>query len=293
MVRTLVVVAAVLASVSAQAHSMKSRIDRDGSSNNLVYYGGPVLSHVKVSIVYWGSDVDPQTVAGMGGFFKMVTSSSMLDWLNRYNTNIKAQDGREGTHQQIGRGSVTGEFTIQPHNTAAQMTNNQVAAELETQIGEGKLPTPDSDMIYMVYFPKGIILTLDDGSQSCQAWCADHEGFRSSKVGSFAYAMMPDIGSGTGCDIGCGYGDSPLSSLGVISSHELVEAITDPLCPPMGQPNAYPAGWVNPSQQEIGDLCAGEPYTKISSSSATYEVQQEWDNSTGACSTGPWTAAIE
>src|ERR1700746_3803289 len=126
MVRALSVFAAVLAATSihdARAHSLNWQGERGASSNNLVYYGGPVLSHVKVSIVFWGTSVDPKTVSDIGGFYQIITLSSRLYWLNEYNTNLKALDGRDGTHQSIGRGSVQGEYTIQPHNTDAKLTN--------------------------------------------------------------------------------------------------------------------------------------------------------------------------
>lgn len=246
--------------------------------NNLVYYGGPVLSHVKVYVVNWGGAVDPTTVKGIPGFYQAITKSSMMDWLEQYKTAT----------QEIGKGSFAGSFTITPHNAATQMTNNDVAHEIEAQIDQGTLPAPDADSLYMVYFPKGIVLSLDNGMVSCQAWCGDHEGYASKKYGNIAYAMMPDLSEGTGCDYGCTFGDTSFDSMTIISSHEMTEAVTDPMCPPMGQPNAMPGAWITTDQQEIGDLCAQEPQIKLTSGGTTYEIQQEWDNSKGACSAGPW-----
>ena len=273
----------------AAAHPLVSRMISRGFStertatpatpNNLLYYGGPVLSHVKVYTVFWGQSVDPQVVKGIGSFFEALTKSSMLDWLNQYHT----------PQQSIARGSFGGSFTITPHNVAAQMTNNDVAAEIEAQVDGGALPIPDADSLYMVYFPKGIVLTLDNGMASCQSWCGDHEGFHSKKYGNIAYAMMPDLSAGTGCDYGCSIGTTTFDSMTVISSHEMTEAVTDPMCPPMGQPNAAPGAWITTDQQEIGDLCVQESLINLSTPAATYAIQQEWDNSKSACSAGPWT----
>jgi hypothetical protein len=59
------------------------------------------------------------------------------------------------------------------------------------------------------------------------------------------------------------------SALMVTSSHELCEAITDPV------PGK---GWYDDANGEIGDICAWKTKTI-----GAYTVQQEWSNKAGGC----------
>src|SRR5262249_42658081 len=71
------------------------------SKPHLTYYGGPVLSNVKVQLVYWS---DAKKVFGQGQleqYYSDVTNSAYFDWLDEYNTPT----------QQIGRGSFIGSAT--------------------------------------------------------------------------------------------------------------------------------------------------------------------------------------
>jgi hypothetical protein len=54
------------------------------------------------------------------------------------------------------------------------------------------------------------------------------------------------------------------------SSHELCEAITDPI------PNQ---GWYDATNGEIGDICAPEKLTKV----GRYTVQLEWSKRANRC----------
>ena len=83
-----------------------------------MYYGGPVISSVKVYSVFWGPKVDPTVTAKIGSFFSATVDSTYMDWLKEYDTSIKAVDGRQGTNQTIGRGTYAGEYTITPKNVA-------------------------------------------------------------------------------------------------------------------------------------------------------------------------------
>src|SRR5438552_10606849 len=51
---------------------------------HLNYYGGPVLSHVKVVTLYWNSKVNFQNE--LDAFYGAVTNSAYMDWLSECNT---------------------------------------------------------------------------------------------------------------------------------------------------------------------------------------------------------------
>jgi len=62
---------------------------------------------------------------------------------------------------------------------------------------------------------------------------------------------------------------APLDALTSVCSHELAEAITDPV---PGQ------GWYNDANGEIGDICAWQNKTL-----GAYEVQLLWSNRANGC----------
>jgi hypothetical protein len=251
------------------------------AGGGLQYYGGPVISHPKVYAVFWGGNVDPETQSKIGPFFTNMLDSTYMDWLKEYNTNIQAVDGRHGTDQTLNRGTFAGNLTISPINTSSSLSDADVQHELEAQIAAGKLPAATDDSLYMIYFPAGISISIENQG-SCSSFCAYHEGFKSAKTGaSIYYGVMPV------CGFGCGMAGSTFDSLAVVSSHECMEAVTDPFPTPGDKP-AYPQAWNDAGGQEIGDLCAQGNAT-VTGHGLTSAVQWEYDNSIGGCNQGPWT----
>lgn len=254
-----------------------------GASARVLYYGGPVIPNVKVYAVFWGNKVSSDLQTRIGGFFSAVTKSTYFDWVKEYNTNITAIDGRPGTNQSIGRGSYAGSFTITPFNTHRSLQDADLQVELDAQISAGALPKPDENTIFFIYFPSGVDITIE-GSVSCQQFCAYHEGYVSKSYGNVYYGVMPDM-SGS-CSEGCGFASTLFDSVTEVTSHELMEAVTDPFPTPGDQPS-YPQAWNAADGEEIGDLCGGIA-TSLKSGPATYTLQQEWQNSINSCAKGPY-----
>lgn len=247
----------------------------DAPGAHLNYYGGRVIPNVGVVAVFWGPNVDPTVRSQIGGFFTAVTNSPYIDWLSEYNTNITAFDGQPGTNQFIGRGSLAATITINPFNTGTLLQDTAVQSEINSQINAGNLPVPDANTLFMVYFPPGIRI-VQGGQVSCQQFCAYHGTFTRSGSSVF-YGVMPDFGPGSGCDFGCGSNPSAFNNLTSVSSHELIEAITDAdvgLASVIGRPLA----WYDPANGEIGDICNAQQ-----GSISGYVVQKEWSNQAGAC----------
>src|SRR2546429_549030 len=104
-------------------------------------------------------------------------------------------------------------------------------------------------------------VTVVAGSErSCQAFCGYHE----RSAGGLFYAVVPYPNCA-----GCLADLQPLDALTSVCSHELAEAITDPV---PGQ------GWYDDSNGEIGDVCAWQ-----NKKLGTYEVQLLWSNRAKAC----------
>jgi hypothetical protein len=131
---------------------------------------------------------------------------------------------------------------------------------LQQQIAVKKgVPQATRNTLYFVYVQPGVRVVMG-GSASCQAFCGYH-----NVIGrKIFYAVMPY----PGCN-GCTGGLSVLDALTSTSSHELCEAITDPI---PGE------GWYDDAHGEIGDICAWQT-KKI----GNYTVQLEWSNRAGQC----------
>ncbi len=271
---------------AAPIRDMFSQRLASAEGQKLLYYGGKVISNVKVTAVFWGQGVNADVQAGISDFYTQLVNSTYMDWMSEYNTNLRAIDGRDGTHQKIGRGSYSGAVMITPGNSNKRVSDADVRNELAKQIADRKLPAPDANSIYMIHFPPDITIVASDGSVSCQRFCGYHDGFSDAAAASDVfYAILPDVASGA-CSFGCGSDGNAFNNSTSIASHELLEAVTDGFPTPGDKP-AFPQAWNTSDGMEIGDLCA-QVNTTLTTASRTYVVQQQWDNATTACAPGPY-----
>ena len=248
------------------------------AGQTMEYFGGSVTSDVKVVAVMWGPNVPIATVQGIGGFFKALVNSTYTDQLAQYSTvGITGVNGYPGTNQTIGRGSFIGTVTITPANTATHLSDTAIRRELVGQIRAGTLPRPSANLLYMIYFPQNIVITLG-GSRSCLSFGAYHEAVAGKpNKNNIFYGVMPDCGGG-------------FASITNVSSHEYAESITDNIPTPGSNP-AYPQAWNTSDGYEIGDLCEAYDGTLTdTATNTTYTVQELFLNTTGACGTGNFTS---
>ena len=240
------------------------------------YYGGSVTPNPKVYVVWWGdpAKIDASLTAAHGGiadFYAGVTNSSYMDWLNEYNTTIAVQAGSHkgmaGTGQRIGRGNYVSTITL-ANVPAGDVSDAQIQTTLDQAFTAGTLPAPDDNTLYAIYFPAGVTISLD-GSSSCSSFGAYHMNTTETKRHDAYYLVMPDCGS-------------PFNSRTSVSSHELIEAMTDNLPTPANSPD-YPQAWNDSMGNEMGDLCNGS--AAITTPLGMFTVQTIWDERTQACKT--------
>jgi hypothetical protein len=253
--------AALIPALPAQAAS---------SSPYLSYHGGRVLSHVKVDIVVWGSWSYSSTVPLAGhrsitSFASGITASPYIDWLREYNTPT----------QQIGRGTLDAVFTVAPPAAANGhvITNAQIQSALAQMVGAGTLPKPSADRLYVVFFRRGQVIARPEGD-SQHHFCAYHDT-RSYALHPINYAVIPyEVGNA-----GCRAASTSFDSLTTITSHELIEAITDPGV------GLHRLAWYDPLYGEIGDICAHSslPGGVTGGDGVRYVVQREWSNRRRSC----------
>lgn len=219
----------------------------------LVYRNGPLLTQVQVFTIFWGAAwqqaANATLLAQVNQFFDFILTSSLIDQLGEYSVPGK----------QIGHGKHIGTLTITTPVLGRSVTDTAVQHMLQQLISSGSVPPATANLLYFIYLPPGVKL-IQGGGSSCQTFC----GYHNDIAGQVFYAAMPY----PGCS-GCTGGLAALDALTSTSSHELCEAITDPI---PGQ------GWYDSHNGEIGDICAWKT-KKI----GPYTVQLEWSNQANAC----------
>jgi len=219
---------------------------------NLVYGGGPLLTKVQVFTVFWGKKWSAAPGAGMvtklNDFYKAILVSPLIDQLAEYNVAGKA----------IHHGSFTGSTVITANAPSGSVTDTTIRSRLKAWISARTVPATTANTLYFIYLDPGIV-SIMGGSKSCSSYCGYHDA-----VGKVYYAVMPY----PNCS-GCLGGLSAFDALTGTSSHELCEAITDPV------PGS---GWYDNDNGEIGDICAWR-FKKV----AGYNVQLEWSNAHNKC----------
>ncbi|HET9597357.1 MAG TPA: hypothetical protein VFP65_17335 [Anaeromyxobacteraceae bacterium] len=257
---------------------------------HLSYFGGRVVSNVQVVQVIWGTgsflpQVTSTASPSIATFYQGVLNSPYVDWLTEYDTSVAG-----GTNQSIGRGSFFGQFVITPSVTAATITDAQIQSELAAQIAAGHLPAPTVDAAgntntyYAVFFPHGKTIS-QGGSSSCVAggFCAYHGTVAANASHrEFYYGVHPDMQAGSGCDRGCGTAPTTFQNQTSVSSHELVETMTDPEVG-LATTFAPPLAWYDRVNGEIGDICNAQQGTVVGSDGVTYTVQTEFSNVANNC----------
>jgi Cep192 domain 4 len=270
---------------------------------HLTYYGGRVVSNMKVVQVLWGTggvgtgdgkflaQVVNTTTPSIASFYQQVLNSGYVDWLTEYNTDITDFGGNPGTNQTIGRGSFSEQVAITPVNTATTLSDADIQTELVNQIKAGHVPLPTADgagnnnTYYAIFFPHGITITMG-GESSCAfpGFCAYHGTIvASAPVGEIYYGVHPDMQPGSGCESGCGANPTPFNNLTSVASHEMGETITDcevGIAPTLNEP---PLAWYDDVNGEIGDICNAQQGSILGGDGHTYTVQKLFSNVANDC----------
>jgi MYXO-CTERM domain-containing protein len=238
----------------------------------LTYYGGPLLESVEVYALFWGSKVDPMSVAGLPGFYQNISADVPY-------MQMLAEYGTPNAPYTVGHGTFKGSYVdanapvgtpISPGSMVNTIGDQDVQAEISRLIDTGALPPNDGRNIYMVYFDQYTLV----GGGTCTSFCAYHSSFTRNSANAY-YAIMPDLGH-NGCEQGCG-SNTVLNNLYSTSSHELVEAMTDAAVG-AAQSLGYPLAWYDNANGEIGDIC-----TDWDGMANGYVVQSQWSNQSNGC----------
>ncbi|KAI9340585.1 hypothetical protein BDR26DRAFT_861422 [Obelidium mucronatum] len=238
------------------------------SGKQLVQYNGPLLSSVNVFPIFYGKNT--AYMPRLMKFYKDITNSPHLDWLTEY--NVPHQPG-------ITRGFVSGSHWENSTTTVqTQLQDTDIQKYIHGLITSRKI-IPTANSYFPIHFDPAVNILAGNQIQSCVSWCAYHSTMNVTgynlpgNVSILSYGVIPDQGGG--CRGGCGADSDTFNNLCSVSSHELVESITDP---------AVGLGlltWYGPNG-EIGDLC-NHVHAKMNISGTVYTVQKEYSNAAGGC----------
>jgi hypothetical protein len=216
----------------------------------MTYRGGPILKSVQVFTVFWGSawqSQQSQLAQELNKFFDYIVKSPLVDQLKEYD-------------KSIAHGAHVGTVTIAKPDPHKHLSDAALRHTLQQEISTNPaFPPPSPNTLYFIFLPPGVSLSMG-GGRSCMSFCGYHDNIQ----GQIFYAAIPF----PGCT-GCAFGNSALESATIVASHELGEAITDPI---PGQ------GWYDDQNGEIGDPCESSTKTL-----GAYTVQKLWSNKAKSC----------
>ena len=235
-------------------HKPEAQAAAPATTPKLIYRGGPLITAVEIFTIFWGAAWQQEPSAGMlaemNRFFDSILASSLMDQLAEYSV----------AGQSIAHGKRVGTVTLSSPAPSTSVTDQAIQQFLQREISNNSaFPQPSANTLYFVFLPSGTTV-IQGGSSSCQQFCGYHDAID----GRIFYAVMPF----PDCS-GCLGALAPLDALTSTTSHELCEAITDPI---PGQ------GWYDDANGEIGDICAWKT-RKI----GKYAVQLEWSNRAEKC----------
>ncbi len=229
-----------------------------GGSALMTYHGGSVLTTNKTMAVFWGSQWSATSfqgdkVTGLDSFFSGMSGSKIEGVASEYS-------GIQNSSQYLGH-----TFDLSAAPNGAPTTSQAVAEACKVTNN-----APDPSAIYFLYTSTGA------GHVS---YCAWHSYGNCSNGAAVQVAYMPNIDGLAGCDPQDTWTthSQGLAALANVTSHEMIEAITDP----------RNGGWYDGAGSEIGDKCAWSFHSvETLANGSQWKLQMEWSNNAYSTNTG-------
>lgn len=273
----------------ARGRSSTLQADAPASPTPLSSRGGPVMHNVRAHLIFWlppgrhfavdGDDAsDNRYEYWLQTFLGDFPSSSLFNILRQYGDN-------QGTVQGASFADVTLYNAPYPHRGDATdpLFDGDIQGAIRA-VWRSSWSAGTEDM-YFVFTAANVQSCQGSDLSSCtfaatpttKTYCAYHSSF-SSSPGSVVYANMPSALSLGDCTPPSTPNDPVADATLNVMSHELSEAITDPLG----------SGWVDASGNEIGDKCAWDfpgpgDDTETVVNGRRYILQAEWNDAANGC----------
>ena len=234
-------------------------------SGKLINHGGPQIKNAGFTAIYWNSAVANSTdVSGSYGDIKTQIDTFIATFPSAAPFSASLQDDYS-IIQQYGTSATPISYALTKYSyfvdakpTQSSISDSAIRSYLAGLFNSGAIVAADN-IIYGVYFPAGMTVTSGTGG-SCSTFCGYH-GYFSYGGRSIKYAVFPYLNC-SGCKLsGLTVGDM----LTIVTSHEIREAVTDPLL----------NSWFDRRGYEADDKCA---WHHLYQTWAGFWVQPEYSN---------------
>jgi hypothetical protein len=256
----------------------------------LVDQGGPIIAVPKIVTVTFPGDSNATQLEAFGA---QATSNPWWDTVRQGYCATGGtpclSDGPAGTSVEV----TAANAPAASYTDSAQGGPSTLQTYIQGLVTGGTIPQPDASTILVFYFPASTAITLD-GSASCQTFGGYHNSTTAGGV-TFTYAIIDECAPQTG---GGGPTLSLLQETTFASSHEIVEAATDPYQQQsatsitlgfyldFSDPAIIP--WNNIGGGEAADMCVDlVGLGQDEATEAGFTVQRIWSNAAAAAGGDP------
>ncbi|KAI9337303.1 hypothetical protein BDR26DRAFT_465385 [Obelidium mucronatum] len=229
----------------------------------LSYFGGPLISSVEVSPIFWGQNTQFQSE--LEEFYKFLVDSPFMDIMTQYGTK----------EYPIQKGTYITSHIIQVDSSKEKKPIDDVM-DIQSMLRELVISgtiKPTLNSYFPIHFAPNTNITHYN-QQSCVDFCGYHSVVNitdiSPKAKYLFYGVIADQSEDSECYSSCGASDAFGNSCS-IASHELAEAVTDPVVFDKF------TGWFGRSG-EIADACNQQQYKY-----GSWTIQKLWSNSNNRC----------
>jgi hypothetical protein len=216
--------------------------------------GGTVLTAPKITAVTFAGD---PLVSDVEAFVSAVGHSQY--W--------------SATTSEYGVGPATATAPVHVPTAAPAMIDDAgIQTFLAMQLGNASAgwPAPDDQSLYVIFFPDSSIITERNGNKLCLSSTAGYHSWMSLPTGQrVAYAVIGRCLSSQ---------HVTRDGVSLLTSHEIVEAATDPHVDAYLAPPSDYAWTYTMAGGEVGDLCEHDAASDFDDAELGFVVQRTWSN---------------
>lgn len=243
-----------------------------GSSNGIFYHGGPLLNSTNGTNVYY---IWYGNWSGNSATTILTDLAQNIGGSPYFNINTSYYDG---SNKKVTNRVNYLQSTTDNYSQGTALTDAQVQSVVASAITSGRLPM-DTNAVYFVLTSADVNAT----SGFCTQYCGWHtNGTINGQTVKYSFVGNPDR-----CPSSCAAqstgpnGNAGADGMASILSHELEEAVTDPLgnawYDRRGQENADKCAWTFGTESTASN---GAKYN-VTLGSRNYLIQQNWVNAGG------------
>lgn len=277
------------------------------STDNMFYHGGQIVRSPKVYVTYWGwkgTDPSGQKVY-MENFFNGIGGHSYLSATTQYS---EIDRGFITNPTSLLKGTWNDDYrTPRPASACPSLNCRDMYQHINEeafyrQVHEEVIRAKDhfggyiEDAVYVIALPKDALDGASDGwsKSGGTGWCASHGRVLQGGL-KLKYIVIPYMSDSSGCgknSVNSG-SSGTLDGVGIVTSHEYVETLTDPH-PSVTEDSFLWWSWQNEigswysgtaqDPDEAGDKCnplhAGKPaaHNMTLTNGTVVVVQKYWSN---------------